>query len=193
MNLILIIPLIAGMTLLTEDGYADIFRFTDNRGTIHFVDDASKVPARFRQRPYRRITPAAAPGAETKVIIKDNRILVPVKVRSGDREAEILLLLDTGSTATAILPPAAKRLALEAPAGAQTRWEVVGGGKVTGTRVKLDSIHIGPHKRDNVDVDILPHDGDTLPYDGYLGMNFLSGVTYHIDTTRSVIRWLPAS
>src|SRR4051812_15632159 len=90
----------------------DIFRFTDNRGTIHFVDDAAKAPRHIRRHPHLRASQKHEPETMTKIIVKDNRILVPATLRGNDRETKVLLLLDTGATATAILPSAARRLAI---------------------------------------------------------------------------------
>lgn len=182
--------MVAGIFFCGRDcSYGDIFRFTDARGTIHFVDDASKAPRHIRRRPHLRTSQKPLPGALTKIIIKDNRILVPATLRSNERETKIVLLLDTGATATAILPSAAKRLAITPDKSAETAWEVVGGGTISGQRITVDSLIVGPHTREKIDIDVLPHQGEPPPYDGYLGMDFLGGVTYHIDFAHSVIRW----
>lgn len=126
---------------------------------------------------------------QTKVTVDGDRVLVPVTFRQGDRAVQVVLLLDTGATTTTISPATASRLGIDMEKTARIRGQVFGGGIIEGRSTKMDNAEVGPHNRTGMRVDIVPHMGPPVKYDGLLGMDFLRGIRYHVDFKNQVINW----
>ena len=56
---------------------------------------------------------------------------------------------------------------------------------------KLGYVEVGPFRKTDLLVGIIEHEGASVPYDGFLGMNFLRGLGYNVDFERQVIKWEP--
>ena len=126
---------------------------------------------------------------ETKVIIKNNQILVPVHLQNGRKKMETLFLLDTGATSIVLFKTVALDLGIS---GGRKSKTLVVGGKLIATRLsRLDAINVGPITMNNASVLIIDQKGPKVDFRGLLGMNFLSQVKYTIDYANQVIRWQP--
>lgn len=125
----------------------------------------------------------------TKVTVDGNRVLVPVTFREGDRAVQVVLLLDTGATTTTISPATASRLGIDMEKTARISGQVFGGGIIEGRSTRMDNTSVGPHTRTGMRIDIVPHMGPAVKYDGLLGMDFLRGLKYHVDFKNEVINW----
>jgi hypothetical protein len=163
----------------------DFFRYTDEYGTIHLVDNPANVPERYRQQTkvYNR------QGLITKVRIVKNQVLVPVTLRNGYQEVQATLLLDTGCTMTSISTALASRLGID-PARTRPGSARVADGRNVPSRVAvIGQISIGPMIKQSLEVSIMPMVGPQESADGLLGMNFLGDFRYQIDTANQQIIW----
>lgn len=223
---------------LTAVPRAEFYKYTDQEGTVYFVDDISQVPDEYRPRieTYReqydhlpeqdrerlleqerlqalenqqqielhlqrsqseaaleksrqleRDRLKARKGAETRVLIQDNQILVPVTISNIGIDITGNLLLDTGASHTVLHRDFAEQLRIITLAKGYAK--TAGGQNVYSELGSVDALKVGPIVMKDAHVLVLNHEGPPVGYVGLLGMNFLSQVQYHIDYERQVISW----
>jgi hypothetical protein len=124
----------------------------------------------------------------TKVIISGNQVYVPVKLGYGSAESDVMLLLDTGATSSAITPEVAGLLKITD--AEKVLIGVVGGRTIGAKRVVLSYMEVGSIKKWNQEVVIVQKHPAEYG-DGLLGMNFLGSLKYIIDFDKQTIRWVP--
>lgn len=215
---------------------AEFYRYLDESGQVHFVDDPSKIPEHagdglktYRERydhlpaaEQRRIREARAaeeaererenqsrlnqvieinrkereaylagkkgPGEATPFTLRNNQVLVPVRIGCGRTEVETVLLLDTGASITALHRRVTEGLNLE---GVKTAKARVAGGRIIDTDLaRMDYIQVGPHRIEGFNAVILDFEGTPVDHDGLLGMDFLGRFPHGIDMENRVIRWV---
>jgi len=124
---------------------------------------------------------------ETKVTIKESRVLVPATLGYREKKIEVLLLLDTGASITTLHRNVVNKIKIQNAQKASIT--VVGGSRIDADVVKFDYLRIGLIKKENIYATIIDHKGALVDYQGLLGMNFLRGIDYRIDFQRQVIHW----
>jgi hypothetical protein len=187
---------------------ADIFMWTDDKGTIHFSDAASDVPARYRKSiktkkfgPDEELPPAKPDAAteppDGEVTPTPKRFEVPyeayegsakrllVSVRFNDR-VTAPMILDTGAPRSLISMKVADDLGLLD--GDQGRLIVaIGGigGSATAIRTVINSIQIGGARIEFVPVEI--SQSISAAFEGLIGMDFLGDYSTNIDPARKLV------
>jgi predicted aspartyl protease len=128
------------------------------------------------------------PAMETPVIIKANRVFVPVVLTYNNAKIETTLLFDTGAGSIVLHQEVADRLGISDVVPAKGHG--VGGFEISATVSRLQSVQVGPYEKQNLRAAIVAYTGPPdSQYNGLLGMNFLRGLKYEIDFDAQVIRW----
>jgi predicted aspartyl protease len=136
------------------------------------------------------IEPEAPIPVETNVIIKGNKVFVPVTLVYGDNEVQTTLLFDTGAGSIVLHQRVADQLGIEE--FQPSRGQGVGGLPIVTRMTRLTSVEVGPHKKENLRADIVEFQGtEDTDYNGLLGMNFIRGLKFSIDFENQTIRWAP--
>lgn len=125
----------------------------------------------------------------TKIILSANRILVPVTLVYDGNEVDVHLMMDTGASGTMISASIADQLYINLSKAKKAKGEVVGGGIVEARVIRMNILKIGPHRFNNRDVFVVPHEGAAVKHDGLLGMDLLRELKYRVDFDKQVIIW----
>lgn len=163
---------------------AEVYKYTDDNGTMSFTDNPGKIPQKFRDK-QTLYEDDNVDTSTTNFSYINNQILVPVTIRYKGREHQATFLMDTGATSCTISPELARRLNIRTNDTNVGLAQGVGGSVHMVGRTTLDSLTVGPHRKANIDISIIP----TGNNDGLLGMNFLHGLRYRLDFNTHQIVW----
>ena len=117
---------------------------TDKHGELYINRNATEQLAQ-EIMGYNRKCQWQAEQRKCKVVIKGNRVLVPVVLGYGGNEIEVFLLLDTGASITALHKDIADQLDIRSSHKAKLR--VIGGKTFTSNITKLNYVNVGPLKK----------------------------------------------
>jgi hypothetical protein len=188
-----LIALVGSLLLLPDVTAAQMYRWQDSRGTVHYSNAPEHFPGlrRARTEPDSRPGPMpedhAVPSLGTARIpfMPGSPILVTARVAGG---GPITLMLDTGADRTMIAPHVLTRLGISTADAPQA--EIRG---VTGTgygqavyvaSVEVGDARVGPLR-------IIAHDADLERVDGLLGRDFLEHFTVTIDARERIVTLAP--
>ncbi len=188
--------------LLAEPGTASaqIYRWTDAEGTIHYSQGIDSVPSRFRDRAVilgydRPAPPPEASGASTAPEPGSARIKftpgqpIMVSARIND-SGSAQLMLDTGAARTVINPAVLAALGVSYEKSQRgTLKGVTGEAEVVAVRVESVEISGARHGP----LMVVSHDTGFGPGrgDGLLGRDFLDHFTVTIDNAAGIVSLRP--
>jgi clan AA aspartic protease (TIGR02281 family) len=190
------------LTLLVAPCYGEMYRWVDEKGTLHFADDLSKVPEKYRSDAEMRKTPkelkgVPAPEAREKSTTAPGAVSLPARADTQGYEVNLLrrhelwitevilngrtkqyFIVDTGASFTLISRQIANELGI--PINETTPFIHV--SSVTDVMltplVTLRSVRVGKAEVENVDALVY-----TMPsYHGLLGNSFLNKFKVVIDS-----------
>lgn len=128
-------------------------------------------------------------STETKVAVRGNHVLLPVTLTHDYTSKTVDLVLDTGASRTVITSEVASRLHIRLDQSRKIFLETAGGELITAHLVKLDSIEVGPNRKEGFVVAVIDRQQAVNHIDGLLGMDFLRDFHYQIDLNRQSIHW----
>jgi hypothetical protein len=198
---VVILGLLAALPLLVAPASAQMFRWTDDQGGVHYTQGVDSVPERFRAKaqmmalperaPAAAASPAAGEGAPaatttTKIPFTPGKpIMVSAKVNGG---GPANLVLDTGASVTVINPRVLASMGIGS--GRALRGSVKGAtGSADVLFVPVESIEVGNVRSGPLRV--AAHDVDLAQGDGLLGRDFLDQFTVTIDSTAGTVTIAP--
>jgi clan AA aspartic protease (TIGR02281 family) len=168
--------------------YAQMYKWLDEKGTVHFTDDVLKIPEKYRSNAESRKTPKEAPAPQRaekppsiSVPQKPSELAgfeIPLKVRGAVAVTEVILngreksdcIVDTGASFTNISWTNAKNLGITIDDDTPFIPVTTASNVILSPLVVLKSVSVG--KAEVKDVDVLIND---LPgsVGGLLGNSFL--------------------
>lgn len=179
---------------------AQFFRWTDERGNVHYGEGLDSVPERYRSSavplgyrnapaPSTGSTQAASATPETVIRFTPGRHIV-VDARVNDATTA-RLILDTGAGSTLLSPrvlAAAGASLTRGTVAARTRG-VASGAEVDVQLVQIDSIAVGEARVGRMVVSA--YDMNMPDVDGLLGQDFLARFNVQIDPAQGVVKLSP--
>lgn len=189
--------------VLAGPARADVYRFTDERGDVHYVEGLDNVPERYRAQAARvglrprpdppAVDPAAPggapqsarPGTTTVRFSPGKRIIVDVRINGG---TPARLQLDTGADHTLVNPRvlAAAGVSVRAATTGQIRGVT---GEDTALAFVIDSLEVGEARVGRMAV--ISYDMNQPDADGLLGRDFLDRFTVNIDSAQGIVSLTP--
>ena len=176
---------------------AEIYRWTDGAGDVHFSDSIHSVPERYRRQIQTRSSelPPAPPSVKKEQRAGPPAPEVPLEKRNDGYIVRALfngretarLIVDTGATATVISPAFAARLGLAVRWDPPVTMKTVG-GDTQGGWADVESIDVGGHQVSPLRVVVYEF---TDAADGLLGMNFLHAFRVEIRAQRPSMMLYP--
>ncbi|MBI2467812.1 MAG: aspartyl protease family protein [Candidatus Rokubacteria bacterium] len=183
--------------LLPQPSLAQLYRWTDEQGTVHYTADPDRIPEAYRAGVRVLPVPAAPaappapePSAPSAGVARISftpgfPILVSARING---TGPVTLILDTGSDRTVVSPAALGGLGI--PIGSGTRAGIKG---VTGSAqaevVWVSSIEVGEARVGSLA--IIAHDAELRHAHGLLGRDFLAHFTVTIDPKEGVVTLAP--
>ena len=180
------------ITGLPDAVRADIFRWTDGTGTLHYTSSLDNVPSAYRSRveTIATLQPSEArPDLPEEHIINfmkahDSIILVDVLLND---EVKARMVLDTGASLVVISGDLARRLRQDSSNASGTIKLQTAGGEIEGQAAVIDRIELGSAVREKVRAVINRQPQVFKGFDGLLGSSFLDGYKVTIDYQQNKI------
>jgi clan AA aspartic protease (TIGR02281 family) len=192
----LILFLIIMLTFFVPSSYGEMYKWVDEKGTVHFTDDPSSIPEKYRQDAETRTPPKETSTSQPQEKPKPS---LPKKVSEPEgitvdlvRKHELLLaevvlnekikghfIVDTGASFTFINLPTAKELGITIDENTPFIPIFTASSLIFTPLVTLRSIRVGEAEVENVDVLIHNMPSDSA---GLLGNSFLNKFKVVLDS-----------
>ena len=194
-----IILFIAILIVFAFPVYGEMYKWVDEKGTVHFVDDPSKIPEQYRADVEMRKTPKEIPGPEnkgkptsspaTKIsgsgptegievnLFRRHELLVSEVILNG--RVKRYFIVDTGASFTLINRQTANELGITIDENTPFIPVNTVSGVILTPLVTMRSVRVGKAEVENVDVLVY-----TMPsgQDGLLGNSFLNKFRMVLDS-----------
>jgi aspartyl protease/uncharacterized protein DUF4124 len=169
------------IALATTPAAAQLYRWTDNEGTVHYTSDLATIPLPYREGVKDIGSPTPGPEEETTPEPRDVVIPYtggPLIVDASLNGVSLRLLLDTGAERTLISPTAMTRAGFNVAAGTSVKIRGVTGDAtaimVSVARLDVAGARVGP-------LEVIVHALAGESVDGLLGRDVLDAFTVTVD------------
>ena len=173
---------------------ADILRWVDERGVVHYTDNLHNIPEKFRANATRTKMPDTPRSQETSRPVSFDKASVPFQKRGTvvivsatlNEKATAKFVVDTGASYTMISQATAKELEIDLEKKLPTIPFQTANGIIQAPLVNLSSIDVGGLQVKDLTAavhDVFPD----ASISGLLGLNFLSNFRMDIDTQNGVL------
>jgi len=200
-----IILLIIIFVVIVPPVYGEMYKWVDEKGTVHFTDDLSSIPEKYRQdaetrkppketstpQPQEMPKPSPPPKvSETEGITVDlfrkHELLFAEVVLNG--RTRQYFIVDTGSSFTLINRQTAKELGITEDENTPYIRAASVSGIISVPLVTLGSVRVGDAEVENVETVIYPM---VAGGDGLLGNSFLNKFKVVIDSNNGKMTLYP--
>jgi clan AA aspartic protease (TIGR02281 family) len=168
---------------------AEMIRWVDDQGVVHFTDSLKNIPEKFRSKVTRLKTsrPAPAPIPDDKALVKFQKQgeLMVVQALLNEKAAA-KFVVDTGASYTTISQAMAKQLGLNLENASTVISLQTANGVIEAPLVSVGSLEVGGFALK--DLTVVVHDVFPDPnIAGLLGLNFLSQFHLGIDSKNGIL------
>ncbi len=202
-----VILLIAIIVTFPSPGFGEMYKWVDEKGTVHFSDDLSKVPEKYRPNAEMRKAPKEVPPLENRV----KPVLPPTQKTSESEGIEVDLLrrhelllaevimnhrvrrhfiVDSGASFTLINQETRRELGLTIDENTPVIPVTTVSSVILTPLVTLKSVRVGNAEAENVEALVY-----TMPSDkaGLLGNSFLNKFRVVLDSSNAKMTLFPMS
>ena len=201
----LILLCIMLLVVSIPSGHAEMYKWVDEKGTVHFTDDPSSIPEKYREdaetrKPSKEIstpkpkeqlkpslpTKAAEPeGISVDLVRRHELLLAEVILNERIRQH---FVVDTGASFTLINKPTARELGITVDETTPFIPVYTASSLILTPLVTLSSIRVGEAEVENVDALIYNMPSDSA---GLLGNSFLNKFKVVIDSMNGKMTLYP--
>ena len=191
-----IVPVVILLAVLAPASHGEMYKWVDERGAVHFTDDVSNIPEKYRGDAETRKSPKETPTPRPRETVQPS---IPPKdtehegvtvdlVRSGEVSfTEVVLndrirqplMIDTGASFTVISREAAKELGITIDENTPFIPIATASSVIFNPLVTLRSVRVGEAEAENVDALVHNLPGGSA---GLLGNSFLSKFKVVLDS-----------
>jgi clan AA aspartic protease (TIGR02281 family) len=192
----LILLCIALLAILILPSYAEMYKWVDDKGTVHFTDDPSTIPEKYREnaetrKPSKEISTsqpkekpkpflpakAAEPDGISVDLVRKHELLLAEVVLNG--RIRQYFIVDTGASFTLINKQTARELGITVDDNTPFIPIFTASSLIFTPLVTLSSIRVGDAEVENVDVLIYNMPSESA---GLLGNSFLNKFKVGLDS-----------
>ena len=165
---------------------ADIYKWIDSGGTMHFSDNFSDIPPEYRNNlkiitePHEIERGIVIPFEKTVT----GRILVDAVLNDHVRAR---MVFDTGANLLVITEELSKRLNQDLSSRDEVMKLHTNCGEIEGRSLVIDKVELGEARKENVRSVITPNNYAISGFDGLLGLSFLGDFKVTVDYQNSKI------
>jgi clan AA aspartic protease (TIGR02281 family) len=186
---VFLIGLLAALFCSSPARPAEMLRWVDDQGVVHFTDSLKNIPDKFRSEVTRLKTsrPAPAPIPDDKALVKFQKQgeLMVVQALLNEKTAA-KFVVDTGASYTTISQAMAKQLGLNLENASTVIPLQTANGVIEAPLVSVGSLEVGGFALK--DLTVVVHDVFPDPnIAGLLGLNFLSQFHLGIDSKNGIL------
>jgi predicted aspartyl protease len=176
---------------------ADVYRWIDGQGTLHYTGELESIPETYRAEAQLLLLSSMTPTPPESKTSSSQKESITIPFSPGsfvfvnvtlNGVALFRLILDTGANRTLILPSALRKSGISTEKASQGRMTGVTGAIYVDT-VWVQSIEVGKTKVGPVL--LIAHEADLGGADGVLGSDILANFKVTIDSGQRVVTLSP--